>query len=114
MAVNTDKSYYGIKLKKRSFVKDLSVRITASLKFTKQCMTIVNEANRILGYIKRNFSFKNKDARPPIYDSLVRYHWKYAVPLWSPHRAKDIGKLKAVQRRDKMLSLCNKHYNERV
>ncbi len=52
----------------------------------------------MLGFINRNFSFKNKDAILPLYISLVRSHLENAVQFWSPHHAKDIGKLEAVQR----------------
>ncbi len=51
-----------------------------------------------------------------MYISLVRPHLEYAVQFWSPHHAKDIAKLEAVQcRATKMiLSLCNKSYEERL
>jgi len=66
--------------------------------------------SRMLGYINRNFSFKNKDIILPLYISLVRPHLEYAMQFWSPHHAKDIAKLEAVQRRATKMnpSLCNK------
>ena len=53
----------------------------------------------MLGLIKRNFSFKNKDIVLPLYNSFVRPHLEYAVQFWSPHHVKDIAKLEGVQRR---------------
>ncbi len=53
-------------------VKDLGVTIALNLKFSQQCKEAAGKANRILGFIKRNFSFKNKDVILPLYNSLVR------------------------------------------
>ncbi len=68
----------------------------------------------MLGFINRIFSFKNKDTILPKDIKLVRPHLEYAVQFWSPHHAKDTGKLEAVQRRTtKMIpSLHNKFYEE--
>ncbi len=49
----------------------------------------------MMGLIKRNFSFKNKDVVLPLHNSSVRPHLKYAVQSWSPHHAKDKVKLGA-------------------
>ncbi len=97
-------------------VKGLRVTIKSSLKFSQQCKEAAGKANRMLGFIKRNFFFKNKDIILPLYNSLVRSHLEYAVQFWSPHLAKAIAKLEAVQRRaTKMIpSLRNKSYEERL
>ena len=42
-------------------VKDLGVTVESNLKFSKQCKEAAAKANRMLGFIKRNFSFKSKD-----------------------------------------------------
>ncbi len=89
----------GTKLESVQCVKDLRVCITSSLKFSQQCKDAASKANRMLGFINRNFSFKNKDVILPLYISLVRPQLEYAVQFWSPHHAKDIAKLEAVQRR---------------
>ncbi len=74
-------------------VKDLGDTITSNLTFSQQCKEAAGKANRMLGFIKRNFSFKNKDIILPLYNSLARPHLKYAVQFWSLHLAKDIAKL---------------------
>ena len=106
----------GVKLKSIQCVKDLGVTIASNLKFSQQCKDAAGKANRMLGFINRNFSFKNKDIILPLYISLVRPHLEYAVQFWSPHYTKDIAKLEAVQRRaTKMItSLRNKPYEERL
>ncbi len=97
-------------------LKDLGVTVASSLKFSQQWKEAAGKANTMLGFINRNFSFKNKDVILPLYISLVRPHLEYAVQFWSPHHAKDIAKLEAVQRRaTKMIgSLSNKLYEERL
>ncbi len=89
----------GEKLESVHCVKDLGVTIASNLKFSQQCKEAAGKANRMLGFIKRNFSFKNKAIILPLYNSLVRPHLEYAVQFWSHHLAKDIAKLEAVQRR---------------
>ncbi len=106
----------GVKLDSVQCVKDLGVSIASNLKFSQQCKDATSKANRMLGFIKMSFSFKNKDIIPPLYISLVRPHLEYAVQFWSPHHTKDIAKLEAVQRRaTKMITfLRNKSYEERL
>ena len=106
----------GEKLKSAQSIKDLGVTVESNLKFSKQCKEAAGKANRMLGFIKRNFSFKSKDIILPLYNSLVRPHLEYAVQFWSPHYEKDIAKLESVQRRaTKMIpSLRNKSYEERL
>ncbi len=89
----------GVKLESVQCVKDLGVTIASSLKFSQQCKDAAGKANRMLGFINRNFSFKNKDVILPLYISLVRPQLEYAVQFWSPRHAKDTAKLEAVQRR---------------
>ncbi len=106
----------GVKLESIHCVKVLGVTITSNLKFSQHCKEVAYKANKMLGFINRNFSFKNKDIILPMYISLVRPHLKYVVQFWSPHHAKDIAKLEAVQcRAMKMIpSLRNKSYEERL
>ncbi len=80
----------GVKLKSVQCVKDLGVRIASNLKFSQQCIDAANKANRMLGFIKRNFLFKNKDVILPLYNSLVKLHLEYAVQFWSPQHAKTL------------------------
>ncbi len=51
----------GKKLKSVYCVKYLGVTITVNLKFSQQWNEAAGKANRMLGFIKRNFSLKNKD-----------------------------------------------------
>ena len=97
-------------------VKDLGVIISKDLKFSRQCNEAVKKANMMLGFIKRNFTFKSKETILSLYKSLVRPHLEYAVQLWSPYLIKDIKKMEGVQRRATKLipNLRNKFYNDRL
>jgi len=59
----------GVKLESVQCLKDLGVMIASNLKFSQQCKDAACKANRMLGYININFSFKNKDIILPQYVS---------------------------------------------
>ena len=97
-------------------VKDLGVIVSQNLKFSQQCIEASKKANKMLGFINRNFTYKSKDIILPLYSSLVRPHLEYAVQFWDPHLSKDIQKLESIQRRATKLipNLRNKTYEERL
>ncbi len=105
----------GVKLERVQCIKDLGVTIASNLKFSLHCKEAACKANRMLGFIKIYFPSVLK-IFPPIYEyiSLVRPQLEYAVQFWSPHHAKDITKLEAIQpRATKMMpSLRYKSYEE--
>ncbi len=87
VGTRNEKFYYemiGVNLDSVQCVKDLSVSIASNLKFSQQCKHAASKANRMLGFLNINFSFKNKDIILPLYISLVRPHLEYAVQFWSP------------------------------
>ncbi len=105
-----------VKLESVQCIKDLDVTIVSSLKFSQQCKNAAGKANRILGFINKNF-FKIKDIILPLYISLVRPHLEYAVHLVaSPSQGYCKTRSLDVQwRATKMIaSLCNKSYKERL
>ena len=57
--------------------KDLGVVIDRTMKFSKQCLEARNRANRILGFINRNVSYKSKEVVCSLYNSYVRTHLEY-------------------------------------
>ena len=59
--------------------KDLGVVITNDLKSSNQCIEAVKEAQKLLGYIKRQFRTRNKETILTLYNALVRPHLEYAV-----------------------------------
>ncbi len=55
-------------------LKDLGVTIASNLKFSQQCKDAVGKANGMLGFINRNFYFKNKYMILSLYIALVGPH----------------------------------------
>ena len=62
--------------------KDLGVVITNDLKSSNQCIEAVKKAQKLLGYIKRQFRTRNKETILTLYNALVRPHLEYAVQFW--------------------------------
>ena len=77
----------------------LGVVITNDLKSSNQCLEAVKKAQKLLGYIKRQFRTRNKETILTLYNALVRPHLEYAVQFWSHSLRKDIERLEAVQAR---------------
>ena len=73
-------------------------------------------ANRLLGFIARNFNYKSTELMLPLYKSIVRPHLEYAVQFWSPHLHRDIDKMERVQiKARKMIpEIQNHRYQQRV
>ncbi len=69
----------GTKLESVQCVKDVGVSVVSSLKFSQQCKDAAGKANRMLGFMNRNISFKTKDVILPLCINLVRPHLQYAV-----------------------------------
>ena len=61
---------------------DLAVAITADLKSSAK-----QKAQKILGYIKRVFRYRNKQTVLALYRALVRHLLEYGLPSWSPRFA---------------------------
>ena len=53
----------------------------------------------ILGLIRLNIVYKEKELIIPLYKTIVRPHLEYCIQAWRPYRKKDIDMLERVQRR---------------
>ena len=78
---------------------DLGVYFTVNLKFDKQVNEAVRKANMVLGLIKRNFCYIDRDVFNKLYKSLVRPHLEYAQEVWQPYLKKHSILMEKVQRR---------------
>ena len=76
----------------------------------------VHKAYSMIGIIKRNFKYMDKDSFLMIYKSMVRSHLEYANSVWNPYRIGLMYDLEKVQKRaTKTLPACrNKSYEERL
>ncbi len=63
---NFEYEMIGTKLESVQCVKGLGVKIASSLKFSQQCKNSAGKATRMLGFINKNLSFKNKDSILPL------------------------------------------------
>ena len=79
--------------------KDLGLTISADMKVSEQCGIAAAKANQILGLIRRNIVYKEKELIIPLDKTLVRLHLEYCIQAWRPYRKKDIYMLERVQRR---------------
>ena len=48
------------------------------------------KGNQILGLIRRNIVYKEKELIIPLYKTIVRPHLEYCIQAWRPYRKKDI------------------------
>jgi hypothetical protein len=60
---------------------DLGVIMQSDLKWNRQCTKAVKTANRVLGMIRRSFSYSSKDTALHLYKTLVRPHLGIACNL---------------------------------
>ena len=90
--------------------KDLGVLIDDELKFHKQTATAIKTANRVLGVVKKSFSYFDDRNLPLIYKSLIRPHLEYGNIVWGPFYKEDKMAIERGQRRATKLVPRIKHY----
>ena len=79
--------------------KDLGVHLDPSLTFSTHCEQQVNKANRLLGLIRRSYTYLDGESLVRLYTALVRPHLEYANAVWYPIYKKDSTLFENVQRR---------------
>ena len=97
--------------------RDLSLLTNHHLSWNFHVDAIKNKANRILGLL-RIFcrGWKDIETLKVLYCTLVRSQVEYGSVVWSPHTARNIDKLKRIQRRGTKLILGKRNftYDERL
>ena len=96
--------------------KDLGVTITNSLKWETHVSNCVKKGNRMVGMIKKTFSYMNQDMFLCLYKALVRPMLEYCTEVWNPYLEKDIKALENVQRRATKLvpNISKLSYDDRL
>ena len=79
--------------------KYLGVSISDDLSWNKHITNITTNANKSLGFIRRNIQTKNENIREVAYKTLVRPQVEYASSVWSPHTKQNSDTIERVQRR---------------
>ena len=96
--------------------KDLGAIIESKLKFSSHIDNQVKKANRLMGLIRRSYSFLDIVSFKYLFISLIRSHLEYCVTVWYPLLKKDKDLIQNVLRlASKMLPrLSNLTYEERI
>ena len=79
--------------------KDLGIIIDNELKFQEHINTQVKRANRMLGVVKRSFTFSDNEMFLTLYKSLIRPNLEYGSNVWSVMYRKEDVTIENVQRR---------------
>ncbi len=79
--------------------KYLSLMMTEILDWSPHINSIVTNANRCNGFIKRNISNCPQEHKQLVYLSLVRSQLEYACVAWDPDQIKDISNLEKYKER---------------
>ena len=105
-----------IKLKESNKEKDLGVIIDDKLTFKDHVFQTTAKANKIVGLIRRTFSFLSDKTFVLLFKSLVRPLLEYGHSIWQPHDKYLCKEVEDVQRRaTKMIGhLKNLPYPERL
>ena len=79
--------------------KDLGLTISADMKVSEQSGIKAAKGNQIIGLIRRNIVYKEKELIMSLYKNIVRPQLEYCIQAWRPYRKKDIDMLERLQRR---------------
>jgi hypothetical protein len=103
-------------LKTSQTERDLGVLVDSKMKFSEHCNGAVNNANAVLGMIRRTITCKSKDIISRLYKTLVRPKLEYCIQAWRPYLKTDTEKLERIQHRaTKMVKECrNFSYTDRL
>ena len=82
-----------------SNAKYLGLDLSSDLSYNNHISRITTNANKSLGFLKRNITTKYEKLKELAYKSLVRPQVEYASCIWSPHTKANIRKVEMVQRR---------------
>ena len=86
----------------------LGVDISSDLGFSHHINRITSNAQKNLGFLKRNIKTTHSGIREAAYKTIVRPQLEYASTTWSPYTKKDTYKVEMVQRRS-IRWICNSH-----
>ena len=97
--IPTQYSLHGQTLEVVASARYLGVDIANDLSWKPHITRITNNANKSLGFLRRNLKAKNPELRELTYKAIVRPQLEYAAPVWDPYIQEDIQRIEMVQRR---------------
>ena len=97
--IPTQYSLHGQTLEVVASARYLGVDIANDLSWKPHISRITNNANKSLGFLRRNLKAKNPELRELTYKAIVRPQLEYAAPVWDPYIQEDIQRIEMVQRR---------------
>ena len=105
-----------IPIKRVTQETDLGITVDSGLAFDKHIDTITSKANKIVGVIRRAFTYLEPSNFRLLFRALVRPHLEYGQAVWKPYRRGHINKLESVQRRatKQLPGYTNLPYSERL
>ena len=95
----TTYTLHGETLEAVASARYLGVDIANDLSWKTHVSRITNNANKSLGFLRRNLKTKNTSLRENAYKAIVRPQLEYASPVWDPHTKDDKQKIENVQSR---------------
>ena len=96
--------------------KDLGVIFDGTLKFDLHIQSAISKANRMIGILRRTFTYLDKDIFLQLYKALIRPHVEYGNAVWYPHLKRQSAAIERVQRRATKIvgELKDLSYRERL
>ena len=97
--VKRDYIRHGQVLESLTSARYLGVDISSSFSWNPHVDRITGNANRTLGFVRRNIKTKMSKVHETAYNTLVRPQLEYASAVWDPHTKVRTSQLEQVQRR---------------
>ena len=97
-----------------SSAKYLGVTLQSNLKWNLHYDNIISNANKSLGFLKRNLRVSNTDIKSRAYQTLVLPKLEYSCSVWDPHTSEHTQKLEMVQRRAARYAMNDYHNTSSV
>ena len=76
----------------------LGVNLSSSITWNHHVNHVVNDANKILGFVRRNLSKCDTNVEIAVYKALVHPKLEYTASVWDPHQAYLVNQREMVQR----------------